>query len=96
MTAGSVHSCGVTPAGAAYCWGNGGVGQLGDGTFTFIRNVPGAVSGSYSFASASASRNHACGVTTAGATYCWGSNLNGQLGNGTTSNSNVPVAVTVP
>jgi alpha-tubulin suppressor-like RCC1 family protein len=96
MMTGQVHSCGITSVGGASCWGNGGVGQLGDGTSTFIRNVPGAVSGSYAFASASGSRNHACGVTTAGAAYCWGSNSNGELGNGTTSNSNVPVAVTLP
>jgi alpha-tubulin suppressor-like RCC1 family protein len=95
VAAGSTHSCGVTAAGAAYCWGGGGSGQLGDGTFTFISNVPGAVSGSHSFGSASSSRNHACAVTS-GVTYCWGANLKGQLGNGTTSNSNVPVIVSSP
>ena len=38
-------------------------------------------------------RYSSCGVTTAGATYCWGRNHIGQLGNGTETNSNVPVLV---
>ncbi len=46
--------------------------------------------------SVSAGFYHSCGETTAGAAYCWGGNDSyfGQLGNGTNTNSNVPVAVT--
>jgi alpha-tubulin suppressor-like RCC1 family protein len=34
-----------------------------------------------------------CGATSSGATYCWGQNTNGQLGDGTKSNRSIPTAV---
>ena len=88
----SSHSCGVTTAGAAYCWGDNGGGQFGNGTTT-ASNVPMAVLGGLTFQSVSAGSSHSCGVTTAGAAYCWGDNGGGQFGNGTTTASNVPMAV---
>ncbi len=52
-----------------------------------------AVSGGLSFATVSAGYKFACGVTTSGAAYCWGSNVFGQLGNGSTTNSLTRVAI---
>ncbi len=106
VTAGSSYSCGVTTAGVAYCWGstefNFG-GSLGDGTVGGpSSNVPVAVLGGLTFQSVTAGSAHSCGVTTAGAAYCWGSNGSfgpstargaGRLGNGTIMASVVPVAV---
>ena len=37
---------------------------------------------------------HTCAVGSTGAAYCWGANGNGQLGNSSTTQSLVPVAVT--
>ncbi len=68
---GDLHSCGLTPAGAAYCWGANITRQLGNGTST-SRSRPVAVSGGLLFSSVSAGRNHTCGLTLSGAAYCWG------------------------
>ena len=93
VSAGSSYSCGVTTAGAGYCWGANNLGQLGDGTQTF-QESPVAVLGGLTFASVSTGWQAAtCGLSTGGVAYCWGDNQFGGLGNGTTTNSSVPVKV---
>jgi len=87
-----LHTCGVTPVGAAYCWGGNTYGQLGKGDTTGS-TTPVLVSGGLSFSAVSAGSGHTCGLTAAGAGYCWGQNANGELGNGNTTNSPIPVAV---
>jgi alpha-tubulin suppressor-like RCC1 family protein len=86
------HTCGLTTGGAAYCWGDNGNGQLGDGS-TSYSVVPVAVSGGLTFAAVSAGGGHSCGLTTGGAAYCWGANGVGELGTGSTTSSLVPVPV---
>jgi alpha-tubulin suppressor-like RCC1 family protein len=89
------YTCGVTPSGAAYCWGYNTFGALGDGTTT-QRLVPNAVTGGLTFAAVRAGGYHTCSVTTSGAAYCWGANGNGQLGDGTTTQRLVPMPVAFP
>ena len=92
VSAGLSHACGVTVAGAAYCWGDNRVGQLGDGT-TANRLSPVRVAGDVAFAVLSVGFNHTCALTAAGAAHCWGDNRVGQLGDGTTANRLSPVRV---
>jgi alpha-tubulin suppressor-like RCC1 family protein len=84
ISAGFRHTCGVTSAGTAFCWGSNERGQLGAGTTGGFTDTPVQVLGGLTFASISAGGDHTCGVTTGGAAYCWGSNFDGQLGNGAT------------
>jgi alpha-tubulin suppressor-like RCC1 family protein len=72
VSVGQWHTCGVTTAGAAYCWGDNDHGALGDGTDGNIALTPVPVAGGLTFASVSAGADHTCGVTTGGAAYCWG------------------------
>ena len=90
LSTGETHSCGVTAAGAAYCWGANDEGQLGSGAQATSSAVPVAVSGSHSFSTVSVGSELSCGVTATGAAYCWGVRA---LGNGTGGDSDVPVAV---
>jgi alpha-tubulin suppressor-like RCC1 family protein len=89
----------VTTTGKGYCWGPNNVGQLGDGTTT-NRSRPAAVSGGLEFREISPGSNaetdHVCGLTTGGKVYCWGENMFGQLGDGTTENSSTPVPIDDP
>ena len=94
VSSGFAHTCGVTTAHVAYCWGNNDGGRLGDGTTTTRLN-PTIVSGSLSFSEVSAGANHTCGVA-AGVVYCWGGNRFGQLGDGTTTDRLTPGAVPAP
>lgn len=100
VSAGLVHTCGVTTDDRAYCWGvnvdqvgSGEGGQLGDGTTT-NRLTPVLVVGGLSFRQVSAGVSHTCGITIDDRAYCWGSNEAGQLGDGTTGTHRLtPVAV---
>jgi len=93
LSAGGVHTCGVTADNAVYCWGTG---ALGDSTMTESHTpVQVAASGTapLRFTAVTARRLHSCGLTTDGAVYCWGSNNLGELGDGSTTGSNTPVQV---
>ena len=91
---GDGHACRVDPDGAVTCWGANGYGQLGLGVRTNGRTRPGRVVGlDDDVRSVSAGGSHSCALTMAGAVWCWGDNSSGQLGDGTTRPSLLPVAV---
>jgi tetratricopeptide (TPR) repeat protein len=93
------RACAVTPNGAAYCWGNlgtcswdGGVGVGATRGSWVFASQPRRMYGGLRFQSLNLSVNRTCGVTTAGALYCWG-NL---AGFGVPSDDRGVVPVRVP
>jgi alpha-tubulin suppressor-like RCC1 family protein len=98
ISAGNTVTCALSSAGAAYCWGLGTSGQLGNNTIV-TSGAPvavytgGALSG-VTLTQISAGNGSVCAVSSAGAAYCWGLNSSGQLGNNSLTQSPVPVAVT--
>ena len=94
VSAGSDHTCGDGSDGKVYCWGFNFSGQLGDGTTT-NRWTPVAVQAPEGvvLSGVSAGNFHTCAHGSDGKVYCWGLNFNGQLGDGRTADSNLPVIV---
>lgn len=94
VAGGEAHTCAIAGDGQPWCWGSSSGGALGR-TDGFWRSLPGPVLGLPAPATQiSAGNGHTCARLSTGAIWCWGRNAGGQLGNGSTTGSNVPVAVT--
>lgn len=95
LDTGRSHSCAVLSGGTVKCWGRN-YGQLGDGTTWQWEPVPTTpvsvvdLSGAVGVAVGS---GHSCALLSGGTVKCWGVNLGGQLGDGTTINRLTPVSV---
>jgi len=92
IATGSQHACARVASGVK-CWGNNERGQLGNGQ-AVTSNAPVDVAGIGSNVLAlAAGRAHSCVLLDNGRAKCWGANEAGQLGNGTTSPSAIPMDV---
>jgi len=80
------------------CWGYGTFGQLGNGSLTSsdvpvpVKNISTATALAQSGVN-SDDVSSVCALLASGTADCWGFNQYGELGNGTTTTSDVPVAV---
>jgi alpha-tubulin suppressor-like RCC1 family protein len=95
--AGSNHSLAVTSTGQVLAWGFNNAGQLGTGT-TLPSTTPVLVSlpNGTSASAVAGGYSHSLALTSTGQVLAWGYNLDGELGNGTTVRSLIPVAVSLP
>ncbi|MCL4280867.1 MAG: T9SS type A sorting domain-containing protein [Flavobacteriales bacterium] len=80
--------------GSVWTWGDNMWGQMGNGT-TDRNHVPAQVPGLSDIVAIAdqIGQGHICAVRNDGTVWTWGYNLKGQLGNGTNTDSNVPVQV---
>ena len=93
VAVGGAHTCALTKGGQALCWGQNLWGQLGTGSTAEIVLTQTVVSSALTFVSISAGSQNTCAISKSGKTLCWGRNDNGELGNGGTEQSAVPVEV---
>ena len=99
-TPGPFHTCALLTSGQARCWGGNSEGELGNGTTTKSL-TPTTVGGGSPLtglvqvvvSGPSVVGNHSCGLLGTGGVRCWGDNAEGQLGDGTTTDRNLPVTV---
>uniref|UniRef100_A0ABS3ISC5 InlB B-repeat-containing protein n=1 Tax=Bifidobacterium asteroides TaxID=1684 RepID=A0ABS3ISC5_9BIFI len=95
VSAGHDHTLAVGSDGHVYAWGDNRKGELGDST-TINKNTPvritenEAIKGKI-FISVSAGTTFSMALASDGTVYTWGDNSRGELGNGSTTDSSVPV-----
>jgi alpha-tubulin suppressor-like RCC1 family protein len=95
LVTGGNHVCQVSQSGGMRCWGENRNGELGDGTVggnqprvptkDILTGVKAAAAGEF----------HTCALMQSGGVRCWGHNLYGQLGDGTTIDRSTPPSTDV-
>jgi alpha-tubulin suppressor-like RCC1 family protein len=97
IAAGASHTCALASDNLVYCWGLNGNGQLGDNSITqrlvpVAVNTAGVLSGK-TIISITTGASHTCVLASDSLVYCWGLNGNGQLGDASTTQQQIPVAI---
>ena len=93
--AGHYSSFAVKDDGTVWGWGQNSTGQIGTGTTATHVRTPTQIAGldGIAIVDVAGGRNHVLALTTGGEVYAWGSNHEGQLGDGTLTSSSMPVQV---
>jgi alpha-tubulin suppressor-like RCC1 family protein len=94
---GCAESLARTSAGKVLAWGSGGAGALGNGT-TVSSDIPVRVKlpPGTKVTAIAAGCSHNLALTAKGHVLAWGYNADGELGNGSTANTDLPVRVQLP
>jgi alpha-tubulin suppressor-like RCC1 family protein len=97
VRAGCAHTLALTARGHVLAWGANGDGELGDGRTTGSATpVRVKLPRGTKITAIRAGCTHSLALTSKGQVLAWGYNFGGELGNGSTANSDVPVRVRLP
>ena len=95
VASGYAHTCAILDGGSVSCWGDNEFGQIGDGTNDDVNDSSQAsvvnLGAGRTAVSIDAGYYHTCAVLDDYSLKCWGLNDHGQIGDGSTNNSNSPV-----
>ncbi|HHT9106839.1 MAG TPA: RCC1 domain-containing protein [Candidatus Wujingus californicus] len=93
IAGGSIHSLALKSDGTVWAWGGNDSGQLGVGTYGDYRTTPVLVSGLNGVIAIEGGGGHSLALKSDGTVWTWGSNSQGQLGDGTDDMRTTPVQV---
>lgn len=93
VSAGQTHSCGITTLNQLKCWGSATMGKLGEGSTSGNQLSPQIIDSTSNYKSVSAGGEHTCAIRDDHHLFCWGANLEGQLGIGNTTGMSSPQEV---
>ncbi|MHB8289687.1 MAG: hypothetical protein ACYDEY_10700 [Acidimicrobiales bacterium] len=93
VAAGAGNYCAAPATGAMDCWGVDYDGELGNGSTSNSNSPIGVTNIANAVSVVAAQYDSYCATFATGAVYCWGLNQDGELGDGNTTNSDVPVPV---
>jgi len=110
VAVGGEHACAIIDDGSVRCWGRNDVGQVGTGTFCIYGSLADGCNGNFGVSSPStvllptglnatsisAGASHTCALLEDGSIYCWGSNSDSQIGDGSSDDIATPAAVILP
>ena len=92
LSSGHHHTCAILDNGAVSCWGEGGAGRLGNGGTSnkLTPTLTSSLGTNRTVVALSSGEYHTCAILDNGSISCWGIGINGQLGNGGTSDKTTP------
>lgn len=99
IAAGDLQNCLLIETGEVYCWGRNDHGQLAQGSLTPTQStvpIKATGLGSVTVKDVGVSGDAFCALTTGDALYCWGSNVDSQVGNNSTTDRTTPILIGGP
>ena len=93
---GREHNCALLGDNSIKCWGRNNHGQIGDGTTTDRSNPTAVDLGQSGVTAFDGGWHSACALLEDNSVKCWGPNFYGQIGDGSVTQRNTPVAISFP